>query len=332
MHRMVRSTEGKTKFLRKFAVAAMLFAAPLAAGSAEQELDTPYVPTPQVVVDRMLELAQIKKGDMVIDLGSGDGRLVITAAQKYGAHGFGVELDPRLVTKSNDEARRAGLADRVKFLQQDLFDTDFRQANVLTLYLLPDVNLKLRPKILEELKPGTRVVSHDYGMREWQPDAEQTIAAPDKTVGARKASNVYLWIVPAKVAGEWAVEIRSGKKRQQLPLSLTQHYQRIAGSVGVGSNQTGLNQAGLNQAGSNQAGSNPAGSNPAGSGRPDTPVTDARIRGEEVRFALPAGVVGAKAVEFVGLAKGDVMSGSVRTGDRVTATWRAHRRAVAPRT
>jgi len=128
------------------------------AQAQEKELDTPYVPTPQAVVDRMLDMAQVKAGEMVIDLGSGDGRIMITAAQRHGAQGFGVEIDPRLVQRSNEEARRLGIADRVKFLRQDLFNTDVHEANVLTLYLLPDVNIALRPKILAELQPGARVV------------------------------------------------------------------------------------------------------------------------------------------------------------------------------
>ncbi len=266
-----------------------LFAVPVAVLAQDnKELDTPYVPTPQVVVDRMLELAAVKSGDMVIDLGSGDGRLVIAAALKYGAHGFGVDLDPRLVQRSNEAARLAGLADRVKFLQQDLFKTDFHEANVLTLYLLPDVNMALRPKILKELKPGTRVVSHDYGMREWRPDAEETVPAPDKKVGARKESVVYLWIVPAKVAGEWEIEI--GKRR--VALSLKQQYQMLSGTVGV-------------------------------PGHRRVPISDAKLRGEEVRMTLPGGVVGEEPLELVGRVSGRWLSGTARGG----AAWSAWRRS-----
>lgn len=258
----------------------------------DKELDTPYVPTPQVVVARMLELAAVKSGDMVIDLGSGDGRLVITAALKYGAHGFGVELDPRLVQRSNEAARRAGLADRVKFLQQDLFKTDFHEASVLTLYLLPDVNMALRPKILADLRPGTRVVSHDYGMRDWRPDAEETIPAPDKKVGARKESTVYLWIVPAKVAGDWELQIGE----QRLPLSLSQQYQMLSGTVAV-------------------------------PGHGKLPVSDAKLRGEELRLTLPGGIFGSETLELLGRVAGDRLSGTARRGDREIATWSARRRS-----
>jgi SAM-dependent methyltransferase len=288
---------GRSRKIGVAALVATLVALPCrAAGQAEEkELDTPYVPTPQVVVDRMLELAGVKPGDRVIDLGSGDGRLVITAAQRYGANGFGVEIDPRLVQRSNEAARRAGLADRVKFLQQDLFKTDFSEANVLTLYLLPDVNLALRPKILSDMKPGARVVSHDYGMREWRPDAEETIPAPDKTVGARKESMVYLWIVPARVAGEWDLEIDAGGKRRHLPLSLSQQYQILSGTVAV-------------------------------AGRGKLPISDARLRGEELRVKLPGGIVGNEPLELVGRVNGDRLSGTARRADREIAVWSARRK------
>ena len=262
----------------------------------EKDLDTPYVPTPQVVVNRMLELAQIKPGDTVIDLGSGDGRIMITAAQKYGARGFGVELNPRLVLSSNEEAQRAGVADRVKFLQQDLFKTDFREADVLTLYLLPDVNMVLRPKILAELKAGTRVVSHDYGMGLWRPEVEETVPAPDKTVGARKESTVYLWIVPAKVEGAWELEIKAGRKTRKLPLELKQQYQIVSGSVRV-------------------------------PGNPAAPISEGRLRGDEIRLALPRGTVAREPVDLVGRVSGDSLSGSVRRADREIATWSARRRS-----
>jgi hypothetical protein len=261
----------------------------------EKDLDTPYVPTPQVVVDRMLELAQIKPGDTVVDLGSGDGRIMITAAQRYGARGFGVELNPRLVEISNEAARSAGVADRVKFLQQDLFKTDFREADVLTLYLLPDVNMALRPKILSDLRPGTRVVSHDYGMGLWRPEMEETIPAPDKTVGARKESTVYLWIVPATVGGAWELEIHVGKRSRRYPLSLEQQYQVLTGSVLV-------------------------------QGKKAMPITRGALKGDEIRIELPDGAVSRGPVELVGRAAGDSLKGSVRRDQKEIATWSARRK------
>ena len=271
-----------------------LFALDASAQDGLKDLDTPYVPTPQVVVDRMLDLAQLKAGETVIDLGSGDGRIMIEAASKYGARGFGVEIDPLLVKRSNENARRAGVADRVKFLQQDLFKTDFHEANVLTLYLLPDVNLALRPKILAELKPGARVVSHDYAMGDWRPDAEETIAAPDKKVGARKESQVYLWTVPAKVEGEWRFELSSGVKSRRTRLVLKQKYQMVSGTVEL-------------------------------TGQGDVPLSDGRLRGDELRLTLPPGAVDHGPVEMVGRVNGDTIAGTLRKTGRDIAKWSARR-------
>jgi methyltransferase family protein len=279
--------------LRGLAAGLALLACAGATGQ-DKELDTPYVPTPQVVVERMLKMAQVRPGDVLIDLGSGDGRLVITAAREYGAHGFGVEIDPRLVRRSNEAAERAGVADRVKFLKQDLFDTDFREADVLTLYLLPDVNMALRPKILAELRPGTRVVSHDYGMREWRPDAETTVPAPDKTVGARKESTVYLWIVPAKVEGAWELEIHGDARR--IRLSLSRQFQEVSGAVRL-------------------------------PGQGALPISEGRLRGAELRLTLPAGVYGDRPVELVGRVAGDAFEGRVLGGGRELAGFRARRRS-----
>ncbi len=148
--------------------------------------DVPYVSTPQPVVDKMLEVAAVTKDDVVYDLGSGDGRIVITAAKKYGVRGVGVDIDPERVKEAHMNAVQAGVADRVKFLEQDLFRTDLKEASVVTLYLLPDVNLRLRPKLWRELKPGTRVVSHAFDMGDWKP--EQTLQVEGRTI--------YYWVIP----------------------------------------------------------------------------------------------------------------------------------------
>ncbi len=153
--------------------------------------DVPYVPTPQAVVDEMLKLARVSKDDVVYDLGCGDGRLVITAVQKFGAkRGVGVDIDPQRINESNENAKAAGVTDRTKFVVQDLFQTDFKEATVVTLYLLPEVNLKLRPKLLAELKPGTRIVSHAFDMGDWKPEKTVTVPGGGQTI--------YLWTVPAK--------------------------------------------------------------------------------------------------------------------------------------
>ena len=155
-----------------------------------REPDVPFVVTPQEVVDEMLRVAGVTRDDVVYDLGCGNGRIVITAAQKFGARGVGVDIDPQRIKEANENARQAGVTGRVIFRQQDLFDADIREATVVTLYLLPDVNLKLRPKLLAELKPGTRVVSHAFDMGDWKPD---------RTVKLRVAGSevsIHSWVVP----------------------------------------------------------------------------------------------------------------------------------------
>jgi SAM-dependent methyltransferase len=159
-----------------------------------QDTDVPFVVTPDNVTREMLKLADVKPSDHVIDLGSGDGRIVIVAAKHFGARGLGVEIVPELVEKSRDNARRAGVADRTEFRVQDLFATDLSQATVITMYLLPEVNLQLKPK-LQKLKPGTRIVSHDWDMGDWKPDRTVTVDAPDKPIGREKRSQLYLWVV-----------------------------------------------------------------------------------------------------------------------------------------
>ncbi len=152
----------------------------------DTELDVPYVPTPEAVVDKMLDMAKVRASDIVYDLGSGDGRIVIRAAQKRGARGVGIDLDPDRVREARANARRAGVEDRVEFRQGNLFDVNLSPATVVTLYLLPGVNLKLKPKLLRELKPGTRVVSHSFDMGDWKP--EKTVE-----VDGRK---VHYWVIP----------------------------------------------------------------------------------------------------------------------------------------
>ena len=183
-------------------------------------LDVPYIATDLQVVDAMLGLAEVKPDDMVIDLGSGDGRILIAAARSLGAHGLGVDIDPARIRESTANAQEAGVSSRVSFRQQDLFETPLRNADVLTLYLLPEINLRLRPRILEQMRPGTRVVSHDYDMGDWHWDQRQRVGN----------ATIYLWIVPAHVAGTW--QISSGGRTT--PLVLEQHYQQVLGTAGVG--------------------------------------------------------------------------------------------------
>jgi SAM-dependent methyltransferase len=167
---------------------------PVSPAAAEVNLDVPFVVTPQRVVDAMLELARVGPEDRLLDLGSGDGRIVITAAARRGTRGVGIEIDPRLVQLARRRAREAGVQDRVRFEVQDLFQTDLSQATVITMYLLPDVNLALRPT-LQRLRPGTRIVSHDWDMGDWPPDRQVVLDVPDKPVGLSRQSTLFLWTV-----------------------------------------------------------------------------------------------------------------------------------------
>jgi SAM-dependent methyltransferase len=160
----------------------------LVAQDTGPKLDVPYVPTPTAVVDAMIKVANVGKNDVLYDLGCGDGRIVITAAQKYGIRGVGIDIDPERIKEANENAKKAGVSDRVKFIQGDLFKANFSEATVVTLYLLPRINLKLRPQLFKQLKPGTRVVSHAFDMGDWKP--EKTLDVDGR--------NVYFWTIPQK--------------------------------------------------------------------------------------------------------------------------------------
>lgn len=192
----------------------------------------PYVPTPQVVVDRMLEIAHVGPHDYLIDLGSGDGRIVVTAAQKYGIRALGVDLNPARISEAEVNARKAGVAEKVQFRQQDLFQTDLTPATVITMYLLPNVNLQLRPKLLQ-LRPGTRIVSHDFSMGDWKPEVHEQIEAKDKYGGSGGRSDIYLWIVPARVAGTWTSELQVRGKPVAYEITLGQEFQDVSGAARV---------------------------------------------------------------------------------------------------
>jgi hypothetical protein len=193
----------------------------------------PYVPTPQNVVDRMLEVAHVGPQDYLIDLGSGDGRIVVTAAKKYGARGFGVDLNPTRISEANESARAAQVTDKVQFFQRDLFETDLSQATVITMYLLPRVNLELMPKLLE-LKPGTRIVSHDFSMGDWKPEHHEQLDARDKYGGSGGRSDIYFWIIPAKVAGTWQTQLTVRGKPIAYEIALDQQYQVVRGTARLG--------------------------------------------------------------------------------------------------
>lgn len=191
-------------------------AGPAAAQDTGPVHDAPYLPSPAATVDEMLRLAAVGPGDVVYDLGAGDGRVVIAAAAKFGARGVGVEIDAGLVEQARRNAQRAGVADRVRFLAQDLFTMDLSGASVVALYLSPNLNEKLRPSLLA-LAPGTRIVSHSSGMGDWRPDRRTAI---------RK--DVLLWVVPARVGGHWRSTLDIATRRRSLELVLAQRYQEVS--------------------------------------------------------------------------------------------------------
>lgn len=221
--------------LKRMSAAALLLVAP-GLGAQEGEGDVVYVPTPQEVVEEMLSMANVGPDDYIIDLGSGDGRIVITAAKKHGARGFGVDLDRFLLKQANESARLAGVADRARFFEQNLFETDLTPATVITSYLLPEMNLKLRPKILG-LKPGTRIVTHDYDMDDWFPDAQKVIPVPGKEVGDEGKSYIFFYVVPARMAGQWLSQVEHGRNAVVYDFFFDQDFQFVEGMVRVGARE-----------------------------------------------------------------------------------------------
>jgi len=167
---------------------------------------TPFVVSPDAVVDRIMQLAQPKPGERMVDLGSGDGRIVIEAA-KRGASGLGVDIDPKLVERARENARQAGVEKLTRFEVQDLFETDLHGVDIVTMYLLPEVNLQLVPRLIEQLKPGARIVSHDYDLGEWQYDEMIELRLAEKMVGPLGRSRIFLWVVPSDARGEWRSEL-----------------------------------------------------------------------------------------------------------------------------
>jgi SAM-dependent methyltransferase len=241
----------------------------------------PYVQTPMEIVERMLRMAEVKKGDHVIDLGSGDGRIVIEAA-KRGATGLGVDLDPGLVKLATERAKAAGVSKLATFKAMDLFDTDLSPASVVTMYLLPEFNAKLLPRLLR-LKPGTRIVSHDGGIGDWPPDERLQMRAPEKPVGVDGLSTVELWIVPADAAGTWRSRIpgHGGGWR----FAIRQEFQKLD----IDAHAQGR----------------------------ELLVRNSRLRGEEIKMVI-TGVVGEHAYHhyFAGRLEGDRIAGelTVSTG------------------
>lgn len=281
-------------------VLALIALPALALPSPAQELlwdqyrgyDVPFVPTPPEVVDEMLRLVGLKSGDVLYDLGCGDGRIVIAAAQRHGIKALGIDIDPVRIGESNENAAKAGLAGKVRFIQQDLFEADFRDATVVTMYLLTSVNLRLRPKLLAELKPGTRLVSHSFDMGDWRPDKSTLV---ETSYGDER--NVHFWIVPANVSGRWVWELAEGPKKRNFAIQAVQEFQAVSAS---GTEGTWL-----------------------------VAVNDIVLVGDRIAFRLDSETDG-KMTSFLyeGTVQGDAIAGTVRPADDPKAApvkWKATR-------
>lgn len=261
---------------------------------ASESLDVPYVPTSMKVVRTLLELGSVGPNDFLIDLGSGDGRIVITAAKEYGARGLGVDLNKDLVALSRKHAAAEGVGENVDFFVRDIFKTDLRQASVVSMYLLNDINIQMRPKLLADLKPGTRIVSHDFHMGDWRPDKMVQL---DMKKYYREDTSLYLWVVPAKVAGRWQWLLSLPSGNQSIELELDQSFQDINGSVERREKKI--------------------------------PVFDAELSGDRIRFSLFS-EVGDRIVrqDYQGRVAGDTIVGTVNLEGAVQKTqmeWRAAR-------
>jgi len=233
--------------LRRAALTLLVLAAPTlhAADADSAKSVAPYVPSPQSVVADMLKLADVGPRDFVIDLGSGDGRIVLTAAKVFGARGFGVDIREDLVEAANQAAVQQGVADRVKFYAQDLFKTDVSKATVLTMYLLPGTVNRLRDKLLAELKPGTRVLSHDYPLTGWMPETYERMDLADKVpISGVTTTFIYLYLVPARVAGHWRVKTPS-RFAQRMTVDIKQEINRVSGTARIDGHKMSLADAQL---------------------------------------------------------------------------------------
>jgi len=194
----------------------------------EEYLEVPFVPTPYEVVAEMLRLADVGKDDVIYDLGCGDGRIIIMAAEKMGARGVGIDIDPQRIEESRENAIKAKVTDRVRFLQKDLFEANISKATVVTLYLTSEVNLRVRPKLLRELKPGTRIVSNDFDMEEWESDKTLEVTSDYENY------TIYYWVVPANVTGTWEWVMPASSRKERYRLQLDQQFQNFKGIITVG--------------------------------------------------------------------------------------------------
>lgn len=276
---------------RQIAAALTLFACtPFIAQGQTKDIERtggPYVPTPQIVVDQMLQFGRVSAADFVMDLGSGDGVIVRTAARQMKASGLGIEIDPALVRRANDEAKKQGVAERANFQVMDVFKADLSRATVVTLYLLPGMMLNLRNKIFDELRPGARVVSHDYHFGDWVADDRITFDVPEKEfINGVPSATLYLWTIPAKVGGQWQIKVDGAP--QQHNVEFSQRFNVVNGTL--------LNARGMG-------------------------LSDASVKGEDISFSIWNGSV---RHHYRGKVKGNTMGGMVNMDGR-EARWQAVR-------
>jgi SAM-dependent methyltransferase len=273
-----------------FVVAALIACSCAHAGEPDRS-GGPFVPTPPAVVDAMLKLAGVGPRDHVVDLGSGDGRIVLAAATRYKASGTGVEIDEELVEQANAAARKQGVADRARFVRQDVREADLSRATVLTLYLLPGMMTTLRDKLLAELKPGSRVVSHDFHFEYWKPDRTVTVETQEKyEISGAWTSEVHLWIVPASIQGKWRARL-AGAKSAGFDLDIRQAFQVFEGRLARGAEGTRLREG--------------------------------RVSGSRLSF-IAAGARG-RPEHYTATVRDGQMTGEVRSGEAVIARWSATR-------
>jgi len=286
--------EEEKEYMKKFNIVTFPVLLLLLLGSTAgqwNQYDVPYVSTPYKVVEEMLRIAGVEKDDILYDLGCGDGRIVIMAAKNFGCRCVGVDLDPQRIKESRENAAEEGVENKVKFIQKDLFEVDVSEATVVTLYLLSSVNLKLRPRLMQQLKPGTRIVSHDFSMGEWEADIKKEVF-----VGSDK-HNIYFWVVPADVSGTWRWTLPEGKKQVHYEMEITQEFNNAWVLLNLG--------------------------------RFKKSIEDFKLNGDRVSFVLKQDILKKDLVmSFEGQIKGDNIKGVVQymNGEKkVINNWKARR-------
>ncbi len=257
-----------------------------------QQTDVPFVPTPDEVVMEMLKMANVSKNDVLYDLGCGDGRIVITAVKKFGCRGVGIDIDPQRIKESRENAKKAGVSNKVKFSEENLFTAEIKEATVVTLYLLSEVNLRLRPRLFTELAPGTRVVSHEFSMGRWEPEVSTTVKTGETPVvdywnqdveDYWNTHNVHFWIIPANVTGSWELSIPDLSLPRMLTLNLDQEFQQVKGQAFEGTSEISLS------------------------------IEEGKIKGDKLHFTLERKLRGrTQSMHFEGTVKDHIMKGTMK--------------------